>query len=73
MKKINVHNVTESLSSKEMKAVTGGSSEGCVSTGCRAWCNQYDHENCTSVSDCSPDTVSAICGDLSNAKCGCTA
>ena len=41
MKKINVHNVTKSLSSKEMKAVTGGSQEA---SGC--CCEPPPYANC---------------------------
>jgi len=55
MKKINVHNVTESLSSKEMKAVTGGS-------------NDASYKHCEDCFDCACST-DADCAKYGNVKC----
>jgi len=64
MKKINVHNVTESLSGKEMKAVTGGGEDG------SKWCCPIKgNGECVFDQKCATD---ANCEELYGSNYACT-
>lgn len=66
MKKINLEGISEVLSEEELKNVMAGSGP----SNCTLRCDQ-DKDPGTSVSDCSRETVSSLCSDLSNAVCVC--
>lgn len=59
----------EVLSREQLKKVFGGKNLP-LSGGCTVRCDQNSSEG-ESVSDCSRETVSEVCDDLSNAVCIC--